>query len=281
MRRAALIGHSISHSISPQIHNAAFKAEGLDCEYILLDITFEELPAVVSELRQTEWIGANITIPYKSDVIRWLDSSSNLASSIGAVNTIFKSSGALSGENTDVDGFLNDLTQHNVAVGNEKVVILGSGGAARSVAFAVSSMGAEVHIVSRNTVQAVALVNDLELALNTNPQSHPWDERGFTCAQEQSRLLVNATPVGTQSGSRCPWPLELELPENAFVYDLVYNPPITRLLSMADEQGLRWCSGLGMLIEQAALSFEIWTGTPPPKDIMRRAALQELEAVND
>lgn len=282
MKRAALIGRSIVHSISPQIHNAAFQATGLVCEYSLLDTTLDQLPAVISELRQPDWLGANVTIPFKSDALQWLDSVSKQASAAGAVNTIYKLNGALCGENTDINGFLTDLDHQNVAVRKEKVVILGSGGAARAIAFALALKAAEVHIVSRNKDQAAALVKDIGHVLNAKLQSHPWNDRGFSFAREETRLLVNATPVGTQSGGQLsPWPVDLKLPEQAFIYDLVYNPPITRLLSMAQEQGLPRSCGLGMLIEQAALSFKTWTGEAPPKDIMRQTALQELEAVND
>ena len=282
MKRVALIGHSIDYSISPRLHNAAFQALGMDCEYVLLDSELEELPGVIQELRKPDWLGANVTVPFKTAVLELLDRSSEQASAVGAVNTIYKSDGLLCGANTDVAGFLNDLSRQKVAVNQDKVVILGSGGAARAVVFALASKGAELHIISRNEDQATALIHDLESALNTDLQWHPWDLHGFSRAQIGTRLLINATPVGMQPGSRrSPWPDELMLPDRAFVYDLIYKPPISPLLAMAQEQGLPASPGLGMLIEQAALSFEVWTGIAPPIEIMQTIALQELESVND
>ncbi|MDF1499662.1 MAG: shikimate dehydrogenase [Anaerolineales bacterium] len=279
MNRVALFGHPIGHSPSPAIHEAAFRALDLSWEYSLLDIAPEDLPAALAELRQPEWMGANVTIPYKTAVVDYLDALSGEAATLGAVNTIHKSQGKLCGENTDASGFLADLSRHDLPLAGEKVVILGSGGAARAVAFALASQTAQVHLIARSKEQAEALITDLQPAMQVDLHWHPWDTTGFSDAREGTRLLVNTTPVGAHPQSEaCPWPTNLKLPAHAFIYDLIYNPPVTQLLFMAINQGLPVSSGMGMLIEQAAYSFKIWTGFNAPKDVMLSAAYRELEA---
>jgi shikimate dehydrogenase len=276
MSRVGLLGYPLSHSVSPAMHNAAFTALNLPGRYELLETPAEELPAVVARLRQDEWMGANVTIPHKARVIELLDEIDPSAAGIGAVNTIVRNDERLIGHNTDVTGFQVDLRSHGVEIKGDSVIILGSGGAARAVTAALIPTGAQIRYITPLIDEAGQLIDDLVKPAGAQAEILPWEDDSFAAAD--SRLVVNATPVGMSPDvGACPWPDDIPLPKSAFVYDLVYNPAETMLMQRARTEGLGAGSGLGMLVEQGALAFELWTGLTPSREIMTAAAQTALE----
>jgi shikimate dehydrogenase len=266
--RVGLLGWPVEHSVSPAMHNAAFGALGLDWQYDLLPVPPSKLAVEVRRLIKDEaYRGFNVTVPHKQAAFRLprLCTVSPAASVIGAVNTFVVKPGGdmLDGENTDWQGFVIDLKEHGVpTIKGLRCLILGTGGSAQAVVYALEQGGAaSITLVSRSPRRGsdTASYDDL-------PVLAPGAE-----------LIVNCTPVGMSPGvDRSPWPDEVPFPPNAVLYDLVYNPPITRLMMQAADAGARTIGGLGMLIWQGVLAFELWTGVKPPVDVMYDAARAAL-----
>jgi len=259
-----LIGYPIGHSLSPKIHQAAFDSCGLEGDYSLFPILPDDQQALrdlLSRIRAGEITGLNVTIPHKQNVIPLLDELTSTAKAIGAVNTISMQNGKLTGDNTDATGFLADvnnfLENRKSKIGNQKsVLVLGAGGSARAVIYALVKDGWDVAVSARRIEQAEELADHYAIRVThyDNPQSPSLN------------LLVNTTPVGmSPNADASPWPENLPFPPDAAVYDLVYNPRETKLVRDARAAGLPATTSLGMLIEQAALAFEIWTGCNPPR----------------
>jgi shikimate dehydrogenase len=268
-----LLGNPLEHSVSPAMQNAGLAAAGLnDWQYTAKPVPRERLGVSVLALREPDCAGANVTVPFKTDVIEMLDGLTPVAHAIGAVNTIVKHDGRLIGHNTDAAGFLADLHAHGLQARLRPALVLGAGGAARAVVAALAGVGAQVRVVARRPSQAENLSHVAPLEI------HEWSSAGLQRASRDCGLIVNATPLGTapDAGST-PWPEDVPLPDGAFVYDLVYNPRETRLTRFARTCGLRAATGLGMLVEQGALAFELWTGLAAPRANMRRAAEAGLQ----
>ncbi len=275
MKRIYLFGYPLSHSISPVMHNAALRACGLhEWRYEKLARPPEQMSALVEALRADNCIGANVTIPYKQTIMPHLDELSETARAIGAVNTIVKREGRLIGDNTDAAGFLQTLRTRHIHPRHTCAFVLGAGGAAAAVAFALAQEGAgQLVIVNRTTARVVDLADrlharfpQLELAVN-------WWE-----PLPGANLVVNASAVGMWPHAEAsPLPDDQPVPRGAIVYDLVYNPPETKLLRAASRMGARGIGGLEMLVYQGARSFELWTGREAPLQTMQSAAEQALE----
>ncbi len=272
MRRAALIGTPITHSLSPAFQNAAFRAAGIAARYDLADISADHLTETVAQVRGAEWLGANVTVPYKEAVVPLLDEISDDARTVGAVNTIIARAGRLTGANTDIPGFAADLRAHAIPVQDATVLLLGAGGSARAVAQALWQMGAAKLVIANRTVaRAEAIIAHYPagwahaVPLHT-PEHHTW--------LGVSRLVVNAIPGGIYTDDSAvtddEWHL---LHPDTWVYDLVYRT--TPLLHRAASRGLRTANGLGMLVRQGAYSWEMWTGQPAPLDAMWDAIREE------
>lgn len=277
MKRLGLIGYPVAHSLSPAIHRAAFASQGLNWSYDLIEVRPVGLASMIDRLRTNEWAGANVTLPHKVSVIESLDSLAGSARASGAVNTIVNQEGRLHGYNTDIAGFQRDLRQQGIGLGDRPALLLGAGGAARAAVHALTRKGSEVTVVARTPARAEGWVRGLSTTEGAAIKLRGWDRSAFKDCRSDV-LIVNATPVGMwPHGEQCPWPLEVELPAEAEVYDMVYRPPQTRLVRRAREAGLVAHGGLGMLIEQAGLAFQLWTGLPAPMAEMRAAALAELE----
>jgi len=269
--RLGLIGYPLEHSLSPKLHTAALKACGLQGDYSLFPIHPDDkqgLKDILNRVRTGEMQGLNVTIPHKQNVIELIDELTTSAKTIGAVNTIYLRENKLIGHNTDAQGFLTDLNQFisksQSKIANRKsAVVLGAGGSARGVVFALLNDGWDVTLAARRLAQAHQLSTFF-----TNYQLRITD---FTDLQLSTfDLLVNTTPLGMAPNiDQSPLPSNLALSSNTLIYDLVYNPGETKLVKDARAQGLNATTGLGMLIEQAALSFEIWTGHNPSRAIMR------------
>lgn len=267
MIKLGLIGYPLGHSLSPKIHTAALKACGLEGNYSLFPIHPDDkdgLKDLLARIRSGEIHGLNVTIPHKQNVIEFMDELTPTAQTIGAVNTIYLRDGKLVGDNTDAAGFLADLknVMENRELGvGKSALVLGAGGSARAVVYALLHDGWKVTLAARRLEQAEQLA-----ASFTN---HELRITTFDLQPSTFNLLINTTPVGMFPNiDASPLPENLSLPSNAFVYDLVYNPSETKLVKIARAQGLSATTGLGMLIEQAALAFELWTGHTPSRDVL-------------
>ena len=254
------------------MHNAALRALGLaGWRYDAYPVAPDALAEAVTALREGDYAGANVTVPHKRAVVALLDGVTPVAHAIGAVNTIVKQAGRLLGHNTDAAGFLADLYANGVRLGQRPVVVLGAGGSAHAVVAALAGVGAQIRVVARQPEQAAALRNVASV------EGYPWSALGLLQASGDAALIVNTTPLGMSPNTEAsPWLDGTPFPPEAFVYDLVYNPPDTRLVQQARAAGLRAATGLGMLVEQGALALELWTGLTVSRAVMRRAAEVQL-----
>lgn len=267
MKHAYLLAHPAAHSLSPAMHNAAFAALGLNAKYKALDVPPEQLARTVEDLRREDVLGANVTVPHKLAVTKLLDALTDEAVAIGAVNTIINTNGRLTGHNTDAAGYARAL--QDVQINPEQAVVLGAGGAARAVVYALLKLGASVQLYNRSADKAASLA--AEFATYGNVSTLSQDEvETVNCD-----LLVNTTSVGMELDGRDPAasPLPQDfLPQNAFVSDIIYKPAKTKLLRDAEARGLKTQNGLPMLVYQGAESFELWTGQVPDTSVMFAAA---------
>jgi shikimate dehydrogenase len=266
--RIGLIGDPVEHSLSPYFQQAAFDALGFDIRYELLHTPSELVPQRLNELRRGDFVGVNVTVPHKETFFRAVDQRSPVAERVGAVNTISCKDGHLTGDNTDVHGFVQSLRDAGFRLEGSRAIVLGAGGASRSVVVGLLDSGAEQVILANRTIErAQAVLDDL------------GDQRilPVTLAEvlenaSSASLIVNATSLGWKNETL---PVDrrvftLLLP-NAVAYDLTYRT--TAFLSSAMEDGLQTIDGLAMLVLQGARSFEIWTGQPAPLEAMWDAAL--------
>ena len=258
--RLGILGHPVGHSLSPAMHEAALRELGIGGGYERLDTPPARLSERLREVRRG-FRGVNVTVPLKELVVPLLDGLSPAARAIGAVNTVVNEGGRLLGENTDAAGFLRSLEE--AGVGGRRAVVLGAGGAARAVVYALRGAGYEVGIVNRTRARAEALARAFGARV-----VGPADVR-------EADLVVNATSVGLGDPSATPLPAEF-LPSSGFAVDLVYRPLRTRFLREAEERGLAVVDGLGMLLWQGVLAFELWTGREAPVEAMRRALASAL-----
>lgn len=275
-RLLGLLGWPVRHSLSPAMHNAAGAALGLNVVYVPLPVPPEQIGAAVRGLAALGFRGANVTIPHKQAVLPHLDVIEPAAQALGAVNTIIidelpDGGRRLTGANTDWSGFLADLTQQQVAVAGRECLVLGAGGSARAVAYALAQAGGRVRVLARRAEQAQQVARDVQTALPAAAlDGLPLD--GLATLAPAAPIIVNTTPLGmTPAVDRSPWPADLPLPPGSFVYDLVYNPAETALLRQARAAGCGAGNGLGMLVHQAAQAFARWTGHSPDIAVMAAA----------
>ncbi len=257
-RLACLLGHPVAHSVSPQIHNAAFAAAGVDAVYLAFDVPPSRVPEAVAGLRALGMLGANVTVPHKRAVWELADARTPEAELVGAANTLFWDAGALIADNTDAGG-LQEVLLRDVRLGpGDPVLLFGAGGAARASAVALGRLGARLQVRARRP-EAAAQIASLAA------------EHGATLsALSVPRLVINATPLGLH-GEPLPAPL-MALGGDQVALDLVYGPSDTPFLAAARANGAAAFDGLGMLVAQAALAWTRWTGRPAPLAAMRAAA---------
>jgi len=250
------------------MQEAALRAAGLEGSYQTLETPPAFLRARLQEVRRA-FAGVNVTIPHKESVLQYLDELSQEASAIGAVNTIVCAGGRLIGYNTDAPGFISGLDEAGISYRNKRVLLLGAGGAARAIAYALKEKGAHVAVYNRTLERAQALCVAMGLHLVAEPS---LEEAVRSC-----NLLVNTTSVGLKDPYSSPLPSGW-LPRAGVVVDIVYNPPTTRLLLEARQAGLATLGGLPMLVWQGALAFELWTGIKPDVRAMYAAAWARLQS---
>lgn len=271
--RVGLIGWPVEHSVSPAMHNAAFEALGLPWRYSLIPVPPDRLGQELAGLRAGGFLGVNITVPHKQSVMPHLDEVSDSARAIGAVNTIVVKDGRLIGYNTDAGGFWRALTEAGYDAAGKSALVLGAGGAARAVVYALARGGCRISVWNRTVERAGLLALDMRKMSST--LSVVDDLSDVKSADVD--LLVNTTPVGMWPHvDASPWPETLPMPGHWTVFDLVYNPVETRLLAQARAAGAQAVGGLAMLVHQGALAFELWTGQSPPTEVMLAAAMESL-----
>jgi len=276
-RWACLLGEPVAHSLSPALHNAAFAALGIDAHYDARLVSYEELPAVVAELRAADCMGANVTAPHKQAVIPLVDEVGDEVRALGALNTIVNVDGRLVAGNTDAAGLARWMRLSHIDPAGRPAVVLGAGGAARSSVWALADLGATAVVVLNRTVErAQALVTSLEphlksvdlmwgsLAEAAEPAARPW------------RVVINATSLGHHGAAPDVHPSWYS--RDSVAIELAYNPPVTGFMVAAREAGARAENGLGMLLHQAALAFERWTGQAPPMDVYEAVVRERIAA---
>lgn len=278
-KNLGVIGYPIAHSLSPRMQGAAIAASGADCAYIAMPVAPEALAAAVAGLRCLGFAGFNVTIPHKVAILPLLDALDESARAIGAVNTVSLEAGRLRGYNTDGSGFVAALQRRGFAVEGCRALLLGAGGAARAVLWGLAEAGARsLAIGARVAGKARALA--ASLALRVEVEALDWRDASFVSLLGQADLLINATPLGMSPHVDAMPPVHWEAvrPET-FVCDLIYNPAQTRFLRAAKERGCAVMNGEGMLVEQGAAAFEIWTGCKAPAEAMYQALRQGLKAL--
>jgi shikimate dehydrogenase len=270
-KTVGLIGFPVEHSLSPAMHNAAFAELGLAYRYVLLPTPPGELAQRVGEYTGAGLIGWNVTVPHKEGMVSLLDEMSDEVRAIGACNTVRVEGGRLRGFNTDTTGFMRGLEEAGGVEADSRVVVLGAGGAARGVAWALRRAGHEVIILSRKPEQASMLATRL------GARAGVLDQGTLERTLEGAALLVNCTPVGMWPDvGQSALPDEVRLPASLLVYDLVYRPRPTLMLQRAAQAGCRTQDGLSMLVYQGAAAFGLWTGRRAPVETMRQACMDEL-----
>jgi shikimate dehydrogenase len=266
-----VIGDPVRHSLSPAIHNAGFRAVGLDWTYLAFDVPAGGGAGAVAAMRALGIDGLSVTMPQKGEVAAAVDRLSPAAEALGAVNTVVRDGSVLVGENTDGEGFLNALRlDEGVDVAGMRCLVIGAGGAARAVIRSLAQAGVAEIVVAARRPEAAAEAAVLAPGVGRT---------GSTDAADAADLVVNATPVGmgevVELGAALPVDAT-RLGPGQVVVDLIYHPLVTPLVAAARQQGAVAVNGVGMLLHQAAIAFRLWTGEDAPLEAMSAAVLAEL-----
>jgi shikimate dehydrogenase len=271
-----IFGHPVEHSFSPGMHNAAFATLRIDACYVPFTVSPEKLGAAIKAMIPLGIRGLNITVPHKEKIIAFLDDLTEDARLIGAVNTIEVKGTRLIGHNTDGRGFLRSLQKEtSFRPKGKTILILGSGGAARAIGFSLALAGArEILLNDLDARKATRLASDIRA--KTGAQARAIKTDTIADAIAASHALINATPQGLKKSDSIPLP-KGSIRSTHLVCDLIYNPPMTGLLQEANRQGAATLSGIGMLLYQGVIAFEIWTARRAPVKVMRDALLKQMQ----
>ncbi|MEM2905967.1 MAG: shikimate dehydrogenase [Candidatus Bathyarchaeia archaeon] len=270
----AVIGDPVEHSLSPAMHNAAFESLGLNAVYLAFRVEREILQAALSGVRALGILGLNVTMPLKTDIVKYLDELGSTARFVQAVNTVVNREGKLIGFDTDGVGALKALASAGVELHGLKVTLLGAGGAAKAIAYHLVRSCRSLAILNRSPEKALTLAELVRTQGQAQVVARALTRTGLEEELRESSLVINATSVGMKPQEmETPIPRELLRPDLT-VFDLVYNPVETRLLIEARERGAATIDGLSMLVHQGAESFRIWTGREPPLETMMQAVRQ-------
>ena len=271
-----VIGDPIEHSLSPQMHNAAFKKLGLNCIYLPFRVTQRNLKSAMMGMRALNIRGFNVVLPHKTAIIKFLDEVDEAAQEVGAVNTILNDEGRLIGYNTDGLGAVRALEEQNEDPSDKRIVLIGAGGAGRAIAFTLARRARSMFILNRTQRRAVKLAKDIERKLGKKILVRSLTRDSLLRTLQDADILVNATLVGMYPRTEQTVATREVLHSGMVVFDIVYNPVKTLLLSEAEAAGARTITGVGMLVHQGAEAFKIWTGHSPSVKVMRRAVMKEL-----
>ncbi|BEP28975.1 shikimate dehydrogenase [Helicovermis profundi] len=270
----SLLGHPVSHSFSPIIHNKILAEYSINAFYNALDILPSDLNVAIMGLKACNIKGMNVTIPHKEKIVKLLDCVSEEASKIGSVNTIVNESGKLKGYNTDYIGFINSLIINNIEYKKKKVALLGYGGAATAILYALNENLCDCHIFVRNIEKTKSKIDQLKYELFTGVNIKPLEEFDLTAYSYD--IVINSTPLGMGELIDIS-PVSLKNANvNCQVVDIIYNPSETKFLKEAKKYNLKYINGIDMLIEQALESFFMWTGIRADRNVV----ILELKKLN-
>jgi shikimate dehydrogenase len=262
-----LFGYPVEHTLSPAMHNAAFKALGLDYCYVPFPVHPDYLEGAVRAIRALNLSGVNVTVPHKEKVIKFLDEVNEEASFIGAVNTIVNSGGRLIGYNTDGRGFMQSLFEGGISIEDRDILIIGAGGASRAISYYLSQKTKTLYLYDIDKEKIEKLVQDFK-KIRKNVSSIE-----DIASIERFHIIINATPLGLKKEDPLPFDTVL-LRRGQTVCDLIYKK--TRLLEEVSKKGCATLNGMGMLLWQGVFAFELWTGKKPPVEVMRNALTQKM-----
>lgn len=262
----AVIGHSISHSKSPIVHNAAYKAAKQN--YVFLAFDFTQVNEAIKIMKQLDIKEFAVTMPHKIEVMDYLDKIDPLAKKIQSVNTVINKDGKLYGYNTDITGVERTFTKNRVNLKDKKVVMIGAGGVARTVGVVVKNLGGKLTIFDRTGSKSFALAETLKCDADTIDNLDKYTDY---------QILINATPAGMHPNTRSmPVPANF-IKKNRVIFDLIYNPIKTRLLKEGEKKGCKCINGVDMFVGQAARQFELLTGKKAPMKVMEQAFVGSIK----
>jgi shikimate dehydrogenase len=271
-----VVGHPIQHSLSPLMHSAAFKELGLNYSYSAFDVERTDLKSFLDSCRGGDFLGVNVTIPYKVDVIKYLDVLDGNVKLFDAVNTIKFEDKIMLGYNTDGLGCVRALEEADVTVRGRRVLILGAGGASRAIAFQCALEGAEIAISNRTRDKAIKLAKEIRERLDKRILVVNFSDRSLKDIISTTDILINTTSIGMYPRMRRS-PIAADvLSKELTVMDIIYNPVETQLLRNAKRLGCKTVDGVEMFVHQGAESLKIWLDVKPPLDVMRKAVLEKL-----
>jgi len=267
-RLYALIGNPVEHSFSPLMHNAAFHSLDLNCVYLPLQVKSDDLGGAIEGIKSLGILGFNVTLPHKVSIIKFLDKIDPKAVDIGAVNTVVNKKRKLIGYNTDGIGALAALKGENVDLAGKKVVLLGAGGAAKTLSFYIAPSVKKLVVLNRTKSKATSLATAIKKRLHINVVGRELNSESLSRELVDTDLLINTTSVGMYPKIDETLVDKSLIKPDMTVFDIVYNPLETRLLREAKAVGAKGINGIKMLIYQGAFSFELWIGEKPPIDLM-------------
>lgn len=264
-----IIGYPVGHSMSPIMHNATIKKLGLNYVYIAFNVNPDNLEKAVQGFRALDIKGINVTIPHKETIIKYLDEIDPISEKMGAINTIKNEDGYLKATNTDAAGAKKSLIDAGFTIEGKNIVFIGSGGAARSIAYILSENAKKIVLTDIVEERAVIVAREITKNMGANVEGKLASDKVLADEIKHADLLINATPIGM-------YPKEGDSPiskdllhEELFVFDVIYNPTETQLMKEAAEIGCKTLSGLDMLINQGVIAFEWWTGKTPNSKLMK------------
>ena len=274
---AAVIGNPIEHSLSPPMHNAAYKQMGMDYVYVAFKIEKDNLSHLIESAKTMGLVGLNVTIPYKTDIIEYLDEVDDTARRINAVNTIRFKDGMAKGYNTDGTGAVKSIEKYT-ELKNKKVLVLGAGGASKAITFTLLNHGINsLTIANRSRDNAIHLIDNLKKQTGFDQISYVDIEKADTILEDVD-IIINTTPIGMYPNVDADTPIKTEkINENHVVMDIIYNPLETKLLKNAKDNGATTISGTNMLINQGITAFEIFTDRTPSYESFEKALLEQLK----
>jgi shikimate dehydrogenase len=281
MKRFGVIGHPVAHSLSPLMHTTAYALLGLECTYDSFDIDPESLPEALKDFGDRGFCGLNVTIPHKESVSKQMHELSDEARAVGAVNTILFEKGRTRGDTSDVYGVAASLEPYRTSIHKERVLVLGAGGTSRAIVYALLTRfsPSEVIVANRNHVRADELVSHFQpYAKGIILEASPADQATLNHLAADARLIINATSIGMSPAvDASPIGEWAHFHPEQIVFDLIYTPFETKLLTSARRGGARTISGLEMFLHQGARSFELWLGEKMPVEQIRPVIENELK----
>ena len=269
LKTFAVIGDPIDHSLSPTIHNAAFRELGLECTYIAYRISKDDLGVEIDSLKKIKISGFNVTIPHKISMLKFLDEMDDNCKTIGATNTILNENGHLKGYNTDMDGFLEPIKKRNMIIQNSNVLLLGAGGAARAIIAGMSKEKARNVTIVNRTIEHSLELKKFSQSLGLDAEVKTIEEMNEFNADYN--FIINSSSIGLKNETNI-IPTKI-INEETVVYDIVYKPVNTELIKESKKKNAPIIYGYEMLLSQAVRSFEIWLKQEAPYDVMKKAIL--------